>query len=41
MKATHESHAVEMKTLQSQLHQLQDVLNTSSMDNVQRLQEVG
>lgn len=39
MQASHDSHALEVQTLQSQLHQLQDVMASSSVGNVQRLQE--
>lgn len=40
MQASHDSHALEVQTLQSQLRQLQDVVASSSVGNVQRLQEV-
>ena len=40
MQASHESHALEVQTLQTQLCQLQDVVASSSMGNLQRLQEV-
>ncbi|RMX43838.1 hypothetical protein pdam_00017851 [Pocillopora damicornis] len=39
MQASHDSHALEVQTLQSQLRQLQDVVASSSVGNVQRLQE--
>ena len=40
MQASHESHALEVQTLQAQMHQLQDVVASSSVGNIQRLQEV-
>lgn len=40
MQASHDSHALEVQTLQAQMHQLQDVVASSSMGNLQRLQEV-
>ena len=40
MQASHESHALEVQTLQAQMHQLQDAVASSSVGNIQRLQEV-
>ena len=40
MQASHDSHTLEVQTLQTQLHQLQDVMSSSSVGNIQRLQEV-
>ncbi|XP_078351007.1 uncharacterized protein LOC144635783 isoform X2 [Oculina patagonica] len=39
MQASHESHAHELQTLQAQMLQMQDVVSSSSMGSLQRLQE--
>lgn len=40
MQASHESHAVELQTVQSQMLQLQEAVASSSVGSMQRLQEV-
>ena len=40
MQASHESHALELQNMQTQMRQLQEVVASSSMGSLQRLQEV-
>ena len=40
MQASHESHAIELQNMQSQMRQMQEVVASSSMGSLQRLQEV-
>ncbi|CAH3147838.1 unnamed protein product [Porites lobata] len=39
IQASHENHAIELKNMQSQMRQLQEMVTSSSMGNLQRLQE--